>query len=99
MSALTVRPEEVKRLKGMGFLNNKGTDDFSARIVTVNGKVTASQHRLMADAAEKYGNGMPIPHDFLWKCREFLMKRLKSFRNLLHRKVWLPVGLVLRCVP
>ena len=58
MSALTVRPEEVKRLKGMGFLNNKGTDDFSARIVTVNGKVTASQHRLMADAAEKYGNGM-----------------------------------------
>ena len=42
MSALTVSPEEVKRLKGMGFLNNKGTDDFSARIVTVNGKVTAS---------------------------------------------------------
>ena len=58
MSALTVSSEEVKRLKGMGFLNNKGTDNFSARIVTVNGKVTASQHRLMADAAEKYGNGM-----------------------------------------
>ncbi len=58
MSALTVSQEEVKRLKGIGFLNNKGTDDFSARIVTVNGKVSASQHRLMADAAEKFGNGM-----------------------------------------
>jgi len=37
----------------MGFLNNRGTDLFSARILTVNGKVTAAQHRCMAEAAEK----------------------------------------------
>ena len=30
MSALTISPEEVKRVKGLGFLNNKGTDNFSA---------------------------------------------------------------------
>ena len=53
MSSLTLSKEEEKRLKGLGFLNNKGTDNFSARILTVNGKVTAAQHRAMADAAEK----------------------------------------------
>ena len=57
MSALTVSKEEEKRLKGQGFLNNKGTDDFSARVITVNGKVTAAQHKCMAEAAEKFGNG------------------------------------------
>ena len=51
MSSLTLSKEEEKRLKGLGFLNNKGTDNFSARILTVNGKVTAAQHRAMADAA------------------------------------------------
>ena len=58
MSSLTLSKEEEKRLKGLGFLNNKGTDNFSARILTVNGKVTAAQHRAMADAAEKFGNGI-----------------------------------------
>ena len=31
MSALTVSKEDEKRVKGMGFLNNRGTDLFSAR--------------------------------------------------------------------
>lgn len=53
MSALTVSKEEEKRLKGQGFLNNKGTDDFSARVITVNGKVTAAQHKCMAEAARE----------------------------------------------
>ena len=57
MSALTISPEDEKRVKGMGFLNNRGTDLFSARVLTTNGKVTAAQHRCMADAAEKFGNG------------------------------------------
>lgn len=57
MAALTVSPENEKRVKGMGFLNNKGTDNFSARVITVNGRITAAQHRCLADAAEKFGNG------------------------------------------
>ena len=57
MSALTVSKEDEKRVKGMGFLNNRGTDLFSARILTINGKVTAAQHRCMAEAAEKFGSG------------------------------------------
>ena len=57
MAALTIGKEEEQRLKGLGFLNNKGTDNFSARVITVNGKVTVAQHRCLADAAEKFGNG------------------------------------------
>ena len=28
MAALTIKPEEEKRVKGLGFLSNKGTDNF-----------------------------------------------------------------------
>lgn len=57
MAALTISPAEEKRVKALGFLNNKGTDNFSGRIITVNGKVTAAQQRCIAEAAEKFGNG------------------------------------------
>ena len=57
MAAATVSAADVKRVKGMGFLNNTGTDMFSARVITVNGKITAAQQRCIADAAEKFGNG------------------------------------------
>lgn len=57
MATLTINPTEEKRVKAMGFLSNKGTDNFSARIITINGKVTAEQQRTIAEAAEKYGNG------------------------------------------
>lgn len=39
----TIKPEEIKRVKGLGFLNNKGTDLFNGRVITVNGKITADQ--------------------------------------------------------
>ena len=86
MSALTVSKEDEKRIKGMGFLNNRGTDLFSARVLTVNGKVTAAQQRCMADAAEKFGNGellyttrlsveIPgIPYENIDEFREFIAK-------------------------
>ena len=86
MSALTVSQEEEKRVKGMGFLNNRGTDLFSARVLTVNGKVTAAQQRCMAEAAEKFGNGtllyttrlsveIPgIPYEKIGEFQEFIAK-------------------------
>ena len=87
MSALTISKEDEKRVKGMGFLNNRGTDLFSARVLTVNGKVTAAQHHCMADAAEKFGMEIYYtPRGFLLKFREFPMIKLKSFRNLSPKK-------------
>ena len=86
MSALTISKEDEKRVKGMGFLNNRGTDLFSARVLTVNGKVTAAQHHCMADAAEKFGNGnllyttrisveiQGIPYDKIEEFQAFIAK-------------------------
>ncbi|MCJ7835522.1 4Fe-4S binding protein [Cuneatibacter sp. NSJ-177] len=54
---MAISAEDIKRVKGMGFLNNKGTDNFSGRIITVNGKITAEQNQCIAEAAAKYGNG------------------------------------------
>ena len=57
MATLTVSALDEKRVKAMGFLSNKGTDNFSGRIITVNGKITAAQQKCIAEAAEKFGNG------------------------------------------
>ena len=57
MATLTVSKEDEKRVKAMGFLSNKGTDNFSGRIVTRNGKITAKQQIAIGEAAEKFGNG------------------------------------------
>lgn len=53
----TLKPEDIKRVKALGFLHNKGTDLFNGRIITVNGKITAEQTKVIAEAAEKFGNG------------------------------------------
>ena len=55
--ACTISPDDIKRVKGMGFLNNKGTNCFNARVLTVNGKITAKQAAVLAEAAEKFGTG------------------------------------------
>ena len=55
--ATTIHPDDIKRVKGQGFLNNKGTDNFNARIITTNGKITAHQAHVIAEAAERFGNG------------------------------------------
>ncbi|MDD3337737.1 MAG: 4Fe-4S binding protein [Lachnospiraceae bacterium] len=55
--ACTIPAAEIKRVKGMGFLNNKGTNLFNARVITVNGKITAKQTAVIAEAAENFGNG------------------------------------------
>lgn len=75
-----------KRVKRMGFLRNRGTDRFSARVITVNGRITAAQQRLLADAAELFGDGtvlfttrltveIPgIPYEKIEEFRSFIEK-------------------------
>jgi len=55
--ACTINPSDIKRVKGMGFLLNKGTDCFNARVLTVNGKISADQASVLAEAARKFGTG------------------------------------------
>ena len=53
----TLSPDDIKRVKGMGFLQCVGTDNFNAHVITRNGKITVSEMKKIADAAEKFGNG------------------------------------------
>ena len=57
MMATTLTQDDIKSLKGRGWLLNKGTDTFSARVLTVNGKLKAEELRAVADAAAKFGSG------------------------------------------
>ena len=53
----TLNSDEIKRVKALGFLNNRGTNLFNGRIITVNGKITTEQAKIIAEAAEKFGCG------------------------------------------
>lgn len=55
--ATTMTADEIKALKGRGWLLNKGTDAFSARVVTMGGKMSAGQMQAIAAAAREFGNG------------------------------------------
>ena len=48
MAPLTISAADEKRVKALGFLSNKGTDNFSGRIITVNGKITAAQQKCLS---------------------------------------------------
>lgn len=77
-------PEEIKRVKALGFLHNKGTNCFNGRVITRNGKVNAKELMKVAEAAEKFGSGeivmttrltmeaKGIPYDNIESFRAFL---------------------------
>ena len=54
----TVPASEVARIKGLGFLRDKTTEDkFNCRVLTVNGRVSSDFMRTVAEAADKFGTG------------------------------------------
>lgn len=51
-------PMEIKQVKALGCLQDKRYDDiFNVRVITRNGKITSEEHRVIAEAAEKFGTG------------------------------------------
>ncbi len=51
-------PEEIKRVKGLGCLQDKRYPDvFNVRVITRNGRITAEEHRAIAEASERFGSG------------------------------------------
>lgn len=54
----TLSAAEIKRVKGLGCLQDKRYPDvFNVRIITRNGKITAQEQRDIAEAADKFGSG------------------------------------------
>ena len=57
-TSVKLSPEEIARVKGLGCLKDKRYEDiFNIRVITRNGRITTDEHRAIADAAEKFGNG------------------------------------------
>ena len=53
----TVPQAEVTRLKGLGFLRDKTTEDcFNVRVITANGKITSEEMNAISEAAKKFGD-------------------------------------------
>lgn len=52
-----IKPADVARVKGMGFLLNRGTELFSGRVVPAGGIFTAEQLDTIAKCAQKFGSG------------------------------------------
>ena len=58
MNGTLPTPEDIKRVKGLGFLHDKTTADcFNARVITRNGRLQPDEIRAIVDAAEKFGSG------------------------------------------
>ena len=82
-----VSAEDATRVKALGFLRDKTTPDkFNGRVITRNGKITAEEIRIIAEAAELYGSGevtmtsrltveiQGVPYDNIEPLREYLMQ-------------------------
>lgn len=53
-----VSPAEIKRVKSLGCLQDKRYPDvFNVRVITKNGKITAEEQRVIAEAADRFGSG------------------------------------------
>lgn len=58
MEERKLSPEDIKRVKGLGFLRDKRYPDvFNARVITRNGRITTDEHRAIAEAADRFGSG------------------------------------------
>lgn len=50
--------EEIVRVKGLGFLRDKTTENcFNCRVITRNGKINSKEVETIAEAAKVFGNG------------------------------------------
>ena len=55
---LNLTPDEKKALKGRGIIMTRDGEHFIARVITVDGTLTAEQMNIIAQAAKTYGSGV-----------------------------------------
>ena len=58
--SMSITKEQITGVKGRGFLQNRGTECFSGRLVTVAGLFKPNELHAIAECAEKFGNGKVI---------------------------------------
>lgn len=84
---MSITKEQIMNVKARGFLQNRGTEYFSGRIVTVAGLFTSDELKALGECAEKFGNGKVIftarlaaeipgiPYDMIPKAEQFMAER------------------------
>ena len=55
-----ITKEEIMAVKGRGFLQNRGTECFSGRVVSVAGQFAPDALRALAECAERFGSGKVV---------------------------------------
>ena len=57
---MSLTKEQITSVKGRGFLQNRGTECFSGRVISIGGQFSADALRTVAECAEQFGNGNVI---------------------------------------
>ena len=57
---MSLTKEQITGVKGRGFLQNRGTDCFSGRVISIAGQFTSAQLRSIAECAERFGSGKVV---------------------------------------
>lgn len=87
MNPQRITEEEERRVKAMGFLRNKGNDCFSARILTINGKITAAQNKCVSEASELFGNGIiTFTSRLTIECQGIHYDKIKDFQDYIGKE-------------
>lgn len=57
-NTLTLSADDIKKVKGLGCLQDKRYSDvFNVRVLTRNGKISSEEMKLISEAAKKFGSG------------------------------------------
>ena len=83
---VTVSPEEIKRVKDIGFLHCKGTNNFNGRVITGNGKITNEELKCIQEASALYGNGeVAMTTRMTIECQQIPYENIEPFREYLAK--------------
>ena len=85
-NTVKVSSDDIKKVKALGFLHCKGTNNFNCRVITRNGKITNEESACITEGAKKFGNGeiamttrltmeiQNVPYENIDLLRAFLLK-------------------------
>lgn len=88
---MSITKEQITSVKGRGFLQNRGTECFSGRLISIAGMFSSKDLIAIAECAEKYGNGkvvftsrlsaeiVGIPFENIPKAEEFIAQHGLTF--------------------
>jgi dissimilatory sulfite reductase (desulfoviridin) alpha/beta subunit len=59
--SMALKPSQIAEVKDKGFLINRGTENFSGRVLPIGTVFTAEDLATVSEIAQKFGNGKVIP--------------------------------------